>query len=55
MIIFVLVMLITTQFGLNSIKTDMTAFYDDEFHIVEASLTVKTDLQSYARTLPVLL
>ncbi len=50
-IIFVLVMLITTQFGLNSIKTDMTAFYDDEFHIVEASLTVKTDLQSYAKNL----
>ena len=50
-ILLVLVRLITTQIGLNSIKGDMTAFYEDEFQIVSVSQTLKTDLQSYAKNL----
>lgn len=49
-IILVIVMVLVTQMGLNSIRNDMQSFYEDEFQIVNISQTVKTDLQTFAKT-----
>ena len=50
-IALVAVMMIVTQFSMNSIGNDMETFYTQEFRIVDVSQTVMTDLQGYAKGL----
>jgi len=47
--VLVIVMLISAQSSMNSIKNDMETFYNEEFQIVDASQMVMTDLQGYAK------
>ena len=50
-IVLMAVMLAVTQAAMSSISSDMETFYEDEFQIVDASQTMMTDLQGYAKGL----
>ena len=50
-IILMTVMIVLTQVAMSTISSDMETFYNEEFQIVEASQTLMTDLQGYAKGL----
>jgi len=50
-IVLVAAMLVVTQLSMTRISSDMETFYNEEFQIVDASQTLMTDLQGYAKGL----